>query len=162
MPALLGGLFIGVLSALPIISCCCCLWMFGGGVLAAYLKSQSRPTSLSMSEGATVGLLAGVVGAFVMLLVSTALSPINSRFLELARNAAEMPPEVQQMIEAMESGGIGGDAFNVAGAVVSFVLTLCVVSVLSTIGGMVGAAYFKRDVPPALGGPINPPPIPGN
>ena len=160
MPALLGGLFIGVLSALPIISCCCCLWMFGGGVLAAYLKSQNRPTSLSMAEGATVGLLAGVVGAFIMLFVSTALSPINRRFLELASNAAEMPPEVQQMIEAMESGGLGGDAFNIAGAVVSFVLSLCVVSVLSTIGGMVGAAYFKKDVPPALGGPITPPPLP--
>jgi hypothetical protein len=73
-----------------------------------------------------------------------------------------MPPEVQQMIEAMESGGLGGDAFNIAGAVVSFVLSLCVVSVLSTIGGMVGAAYFKKDVPPALGGAIPPPPLPGN
>jgi hypothetical protein len=32
-------------------------------------------------------------------------------------------------------------------------------SIISTIGGMTGAAYFKKDVPPALGGPINPPPI---
>ncbi len=160
MPAILGGLFIGVLSALPIISCCCCLWMFGGGILASYLKSQSRPTSLSMGEGATVGLSAGVVGSVVMLVVSTLLSPVNRQFFELARNAADMPPEIQQMIAAMESGGIGGDAFSIAGAVVSFVLTLCVVSVLSAIGGMVGAAYFKKDVPPALGGPINPPPLP--
>ncbi len=41
-PALLGGLFIGMLSALPIVSvgnCCCCLWMIGGGVLAAYLRA---------------------------------------------------------------------------------------------------------------------------
>ena len=160
MPALLGGLFIGVLSALPIISCCCCIWMFGGGILAAYLKSQNQPTSLSMGDGATVGLLAGVIGSVVMFLVSSALSPINSRFLELARNAAEMPPEVQEMIEAIEGGGLGGDAMNIAGTVVSFVVTLCVVSIISTIGGMVGAAYFKKDVPPALGGPFNPPPLP--
>jgi hypothetical protein len=48
MPAFLGGLFIGVLSALPIISCCCCLWMIGGGVLASYLQSQNQPASLTV------------------------------------------------------------------------------------------------------------------
>jgi hypothetical protein len=159
MPALLGGLFIGVLSALPFISCCCCLWMFGGGLLAAYLQSQNQPASLTLPQGARIGLFAGVIGAFVMLAVSTALSPLNMRFLELAGNAANMPPEVREMIETMK-GGADGDVFAFAGKVVSFVLTLCVVSILSTVGGMVGAAYFKKDVPPALGGPINPPPLP--
>ena len=37
---------------------------------------------------------------------------------------------------------------------------LVVASVLATLGGMVGASYFRKDVPPALGGPINPPPLP--
>jgi len=39
---LLGGLFIGILSALPVVSWgnCCCLWIIGGGVLAAYLDQQ--------------------------------------------------------------------------------------------------------------------------
>ena len=44
-PAVLGGVFIGVLSALPLISagnCCCCLWVIGGGVVAAYLLQQSQ------------------------------------------------------------------------------------------------------------------------
>ena len=45
---LLGGLFIGVLSALPChqLGNCCCLWIVGGGVLAAYLDQQNdqRPT----------------------------------------------------------------------------------------------------------------------
>jgi len=39
-PALLGGTFLGILSALPIVSAanlCCCLWVVAGGVLAAYL-----------------------------------------------------------------------------------------------------------------------------
>ena len=33
-PVLFGGLFMGVLSALPIISIgnCCCLWIMGGGM----------------------------------------------------------------------------------------------------------------------------------
>ena len=37
-PALLGGLLIGVLSALPFVSVlngCCCLWVILGGVLTS-------------------------------------------------------------------------------------------------------------------------------
>jgi hypothetical protein len=40
-PALLGGVFIGVMSALPIVNCCCCLWMLAGGALAVYLRKQN-------------------------------------------------------------------------------------------------------------------------
>ncbi len=59
-PAFWGGLFIGVLSALPIVqvgNCCCCLWVVTGGVLAAYLRQQQSPYAIPASEGALVGLL---------------------------------------------------------------------------------------------------------
>ena len=153
MPAFLGGLFIGVLSALPIVSCCCCLWISGGGVLAAYLQSQNQPTSLTLPQGARVGLFAGIVGAFVWLLVTTALTPVQSRFLEIARGSADLPPEVQDLLQSVEAGGMGGN-------LTIFVLFLIIGSVVSTLGGMAGAAYFRKDVPPALGGPVNPPPLP--
>ena len=58
-PAFWGGLFIGVLSALPIVqvgNCCCCLWVVTGGVLAAYLRQQQSPYAIPASEGALVGL----------------------------------------------------------------------------------------------------------
>ena len=42
-PALLGGLFIGVLSILPYVQICCCLWVIVGGVLVAYLQQQEKP-----------------------------------------------------------------------------------------------------------------------
>ena len=44
-PALLGGAFIGVLSALPIVSVgnvCCCLWMVTGGALTAWVLQQRQ------------------------------------------------------------------------------------------------------------------------
>ena len=44
LPALLGGLFIGVLSSLPYIkggNICCCLWVVSGGALAAWLMQQN-------------------------------------------------------------------------------------------------------------------------
>ena len=54
-PALYGGLFIGVLSALPLVNagnCCCCLWVLMGGALAVYLRQQNSPYSVPASEGA--------------------------------------------------------------------------------------------------------------
>jgi|SRR5687767_15571441 hypothetical protein len=157
MPFLLGGLFIGVLSALPVVGFCncCCLWVLGGGVLSAYLEQQNRSVSLTLWEGARIGFFAGVIGAVIWVVLDYALAPVQARFFgELLRNARDVPPEIQDWLEMVEEGRTG------AGTVVAAVLTSIVVSVFSTIGGMIGAAYFRKDVPPALGGPLNPPPLP--
>jgi hypothetical protein len=157
MPFLLGGLFIGVLSALPVVGFCncCCLWILGGGVLSAYLEQQNRSVPLTLAEGARIGFFAGVIGAVIWTVLDYALAPMQARFFgELLRNARDVPPEIQDWLEMVEEGRTG------AGTVVAAVLTSIVVSIFSAIGGMIGAAYFKKDVPPALGGPINPPPIP--
>ena len=53
-PAIWGGLFIGVLSALPLVNavnCCCCLWVLVGGALAAYLRQQNNPYQIDAAEG---------------------------------------------------------------------------------------------------------------
>jgi hypothetical protein len=156
MPALLGGLFIGVLSALPVVQLCncCCLWLLTGGLLAAYLEQQNRPISLTVSEGARVGVIAGIVGAVVWFVVDSALAPLQARFMgELARNVRDLPPELQDWMEMVESGGGGSN-------VLGFLMMLVFSAIMSTIGGMIGASYFRKDVPPALGGPLNPPPLP--
>src|SRR5207253_11383791 len=71
-PAVFGGLFIGVLSALPLINLanCCCLRVIGGGVLAAYLMQQNYPYAISAAAGALVGLLAGAMGGILGTLLS--------------------------------------------------------------------------------------------
>ena len=159
-PALLGGLFIGVLSALPIVQLCncCCLWIVGGGVLAAYLQQQNQPAPLNVTGGARVGLIAGIVGAFVWLLISQSLdavmAPLQQRLAdELLRSASDIPPNVRAWLESARAEGSGGYGFG-------FVLLLIFGSIASALGGAVGAAYFRNDVPPALGGPIAPPPLP--
>src|SRR5262245_29076718 len=71
LPALLGALFIGVLSSLPIVSMgnlCCCLWVVSGGVLAAWVMQQNTPRPVTNGEGAVVGVLAGCVGSVLVLL----------------------------------------------------------------------------------------------
>jgi hypothetical protein len=60
-PALWGGLFIGVLSALPLVNlenCCCCLWVLCGGALAAYLRQQNNLYQIDAAEVRS-GLMAG-------------------------------------------------------------------------------------------------------
>jgi hypothetical protein len=158
--ASLGGLFIGVLSALPIIgaaNCCCCLWVVSGGALAAYLQVQQENRTLTGGEGAAVGALAGVIGAFVWLpivvMVAAVMGPLQDAFLEqMARNAQDMPPEAREILESLSGGGR-----NVASYVFLFFLQLFVGALVAALGGVLAAAYFKKEVPPALGGNWVPP-----
>jgi len=156
--ALFGGLFIGILSALPIIKYanCCCIWVIGGGIVAAYLDQQNDPRPITAGRGALAGLLAGVVGAGVWLVASLSLravlAPLQERFAgAVLRNAPDMPPEVRTIFENAGSS-------TVAEYLALFVLFVFAGSIVSTVGGLLGAAFFRNDVPPALGG--SPPPLP--
>src|SRR3954454_12791511 len=82
-PAFFGGLLIGVLSALPVVSagnCCCCLWVIAGGMLAAYLRQQSSPFAIPSSEGALVGLFAGLIGGVLGVIISIPMEAMMGPF----------------------------------------------------------------------------------
>ena len=157
--AALGGVFIGVLSALPFVSagnCCCCMWMVSGGALAAYLEVQQKNRTLSAGEGAALGALSGVIGAFVWIpiavMLALVLGPLQRAFVEeFARNARDMPPEAREFLENM--GGTG----TLIGTVFSFMFQLFAGAIFAAIGGVLSAAYFKKEVPPAVGGDWIPP-----
>jgi hypothetical protein len=157
---LFGGLFIGVLSALPVVSWgnCCCLWIVSGGVLAAYLDQQNDQRPITSGRGALAGFLAGIIGAIVWLIVSMGLdvllSPVREMLeSELVRVARDAPPDVRTLLESLSASSPLRYTLN-------FFLLLCAGAIFSTIGGVLGAAFFRNDVPPALGGPIEPPPLP--
>ena len=158
-PAALGGLFIGVLSALPLIgaaNCCCCLWVVAGGVLAAYVAGHGRPVSLTPGEGALVGGLAGIVGAFVWipiaLVVDALMSPLQQAMIgAVLSNARDLPPEAREVLEGL---GQPSSAFRY---IFGFILQFFAGGVFGAIGGVVGAMFFRKDVPPALGGTFVPP-----
>jgi len=152
-PALLGGLVVGVLSALPLISVgnlCCCLWIISGGVVAAYALQQNQAAPIAAGDGALVGLLAGVVCAFVFLVVSIPVNllvaPMEQRILErLAETINNMPPEFREYATRSTSGGM-----RVAMAVFSFIFMLFLGAIFSTIGGLLGALVFARKTPPGV------------
>src|SRR5687768_13677392 len=108
LPALLGGLFIGVLSSLPFVSAvntCCCLWVVTGGMLATWLMQQNTPRPVTMGEGALVGLLAGLVGSVVWVVWALAAlflfasSPFDFAEFQRAMNQSDMPPEAREALE---------------------------------------------------------------
>ncbi len=157
-PVLFGGLFMGVLSALPIISLgnCCCLWVMGGGVVTAYLMQHGRPDPIQLGEGAFGGFLTGVVGAVVYAVVSLPIqlvtAPLQRGMMDrLLESAADVPPELREMIESFGSGSV------VVGVLFGFFLMLAVGMVFSTLGGLLGALIFRK-TPPAA--PAQPPELP--
>ena len=162
---MLGGAFIGVLSALPIISIgnlFCCLWIVGGGVIAAYLMQQSHLVAITLQDGAVGGFLAGVVGAFVYVIVAVPvqllMAPIQRRVAQGILDAAgAVPPELRDLIEDMSSG-VGG---AIVGLMIMFFLLLVLGVIFATLGGVFGALMFRRNPQPPNPGPTPQPLSPG-
>ncbi len=136
-PALLGGLIVGILSAIPFLNYCCCIWAIGGGVLAGFLYIKSSPIPVKVGEGAVVGVLTGIVGAVLYFLISVPIGYfLSSAQLEetLVRAGLKLPVGVSGLLLFVLAGLIGG---------------LCLL-VLAIIGGLISVPIFekRKDGPP--------------
>jgi hypothetical protein len=155
-PAIVGGLVLGVLSALPLVAAgnlCCCLWVVSGGLVAAYVFQQNHAGPITPGDGALVGLLAGVVGAFVQTIVSIPVeilvAPMEramlQRFMDIAGN---MPVEMRDALDRYSSSGA---PFGLLGAIlrriIGLMFMLFIGAIFSTLGGLLGAFLFRKDQP---------------
>ena len=148
-PAILGGLLFGVLSALPIIkggNACCCLWVITGGVVAAYLLQANHPYPITLADGAMTGALAGIIGAFLWVLISIPIdlltAPLDERMKDFVLSSTDLPESMRQMIESMQQPS-GPTALKVTGQLAFGVVVGCI---FSTIGGILGAVFFQKTV----------------
>ncbi len=156
-PAFYGGLLIGVLSALPVVSagnCCCCLWVVAGGMLAVYLRQQNSPFAVTSAEGALVGLLAGVIGAVIGVIISipieAMMGPFQRQLIQrIIESRPDFPAETRDMIERASAGGRG-----VAAVAFKLIFSLVVGAIFGMLGGLLGVAVFKRDAPPPPSGTV--------
>ena len=128
-PALLGGLIVGVLSAIPFINYCCCIWGLGGGPLAPFLYIKDSPTPVKMGDGAMVGAIARVVGGIIYLVIGL---PIAIFFGMAA------------MEEGLARSGVHLPFSGVLLMIVSGILGAIILAVLSTLGGVIGVAIFEK------------------
>ena len=155
----------GVLSALPLVNvgnACCCLWVISGGMVAAYVFQQNQQTPMTPGDGALVGLFAGLIGAVVQVVVSLPLDLlVGPMYRELAQRAVEMagsmPPEMRDLLDRISRRGTPSLAFLVVSKVVSAMVWGFLGAIFSTIGGLLGAVMFKKNLPPGV---IDVPPQP--
>lgn len=134
-PALLGGLVVGLLSAIPFVNYCCCIWGIGGGGLASFLYIKESPTKIGPGDGAMLGALAGVVGAVIYLIVGVPIAYfISGAAMEQAFSQANIHLPFTGFLLFLVSGLIGG---------------LCLL-VLAVIGGLIAVPIFEKrtDAPP--------------
>jgi hypothetical protein len=156
LPSVLGGLFIGVLSALPLVSManCCCLWVITGGFLAAWVQQQNHDWPISVFDGAVVGLLAGLFGGIFHYLVSLPLELFLGALISdmpdsFMRARQDMPPEVRRVMSELGPQGmllLGSLFFG------------CISVVFGMFGGVLGAVMIKKPSSPIVPAPM--PPIP--
>ena len=152
-PALLGGLFIGIMSALPgvqIGNCCCCLWVLSGGMLSTYLLQGRQDTPVETSEVMVQGLIAGAVGGVLAGIISIALQPLIGPWQQqlamqmMERFQTAMPPESrQQFDEVMRQQGAGSTQVEILRSL----MFVPVSAAFATAGAALGLAFFRKKLP---------------
>jgi hypothetical protein len=165
-PTLIGGAVFGLLGGLPLISAinvCCCALIMGAGFLAAYLYSgecKKTGAEFRAGGGAKLGFVAGIFYWIVNSIVQGVASIVGGQpdFDEILDQAESQgaPPEVLDKMEQIFDV-LGGPM----GVMVLLGVGLVLALVFSTIGGLIGAAVFKVEAPPASpsGSSAPPPPV---
>jgi len=167
-PAIIGGVALGLLSAIPLIgavNACCCAWAVLGGLLAANMYVKSSPTPVRPADGAVVGAIAGVIGAVIYVVVGLPLGLMtgNATMSVMEGIVSQAGPEAAEAFRTqaamMQNQSVGQRLM--AAAPIALVGAVLLV-IFSTIGGLIGVSVFEKrkgggaDVPPPppnFGGP---------
>jgi len=156
-PALIGGVFIGVLSVIPFVSAanlCCCLWAILGGLLATYLYVKNSPTPASAGDGAVLGVIAGAIGAVISFVIGVPLAiamgpTMRNMIVSLMQNIdARQAEMMRQQFEAQGNAIVPLIIKSLIGAALLFVFAI--------LGGLLGVPIFEKrkgtpPPPPAFG-----------
>ena len=153
MPALYGGIIIGLLSGLPFISfinCLCCAGVIIGGFMAVFFYKKDLPPDappLTNNDALALGALAGLFGALFSTVISGLLlytvgnlaAGTMYEFILWAYDKAgileKMPPEaLDQMKESMHQTTIS--PMSVVGSFITSPL-------FGLLGGLIGYAVYK-------------------
>jgi uncharacterized membrane protein YeaQ/YmgE (transglycosylase-associated protein family) len=146
-PALTGGLFLGVLSAIPLIgslNIICCLWAQAGGGLATWLLNKQRPGTLKYGDGAFAGVISGLIGAFVATLITipielVMLTPEAAAQIQARMSQVPMAPPMRELFVQFFSPG-----FNLYRTLFWLVFYMVLFGLFSMIGGILTVALLNR------------------
>jgi hypothetical protein len=163
--ALMSGIAIGAVSAVPgisLINCCCCAGVWLGGLLAMYLYKQQFTEGmppLESSDALMLGLMAGIVGAFtataINVLILVTIGPVEQelvkslvgklldRFVEQGAMQSDMADTMRDQIEQSIR-----DASKLSNIFGSLFMALILYPVFSILGALLGFAIFRPKNPP--------------
>jgi hypothetical protein len=167
MPALYGGIIMGLISGIPVLSfinCLCCAGVMFGGFMAVYFYKKDLPPDNQMfsnSDAIALGALAGVFGALIgnvlTGIIAIAFGNISGKLMynmimglyDSMGILDKMPPEaVEQMETSMMEKGL-----SVTSVIISFIIN----PLFGLLGGLIGYATLKpKDQPPAQQQPVTP------
>ena len=145
-PALTGGMFLGLLSSIPIINAGCCLWVLLGGAMAAVMLLRQRQRGITYGDGAFAGVLSGFFGAVVGTVVQMSFHVITARFFQ---------SQQQQMEDLLRQVGVEGQirdwmlrvfSGEISAITVGFTFfaNLLTYSLFAMVGGIMAIAIINR------------------
>lgn len=150
IPALYGGIIMGVISSVPflnLINCLCCAGIIGGGVLAIFFYKQNyTPDTQPFSKGdcLTVGVYAGIVGALVgtvldVVFLMTFGNVVGQFVMDNIQNMdIEIPEESLEAIKQAFQ-----ETTSIYSVMFSLISSLILNSIFGLLGGLIGYNIFK-------------------
>jgi len=148
-PALVGGMFLGFFSSLPLISAgnaLCCMWVLLGGGIAVVLLTKQRPSGITYGDGAFVGVLSGLFGSIVGTAVQIPVQIISARLFQSEQQRFEewfrqfgVEGPMRDWLLQMASGEI-----SVATVLFTFFANLLMWSLFAMIGGILAVAILRK------------------
>jgi hypothetical protein len=157
-PAVIGGVVLGLLSAIPFVNfvnICCCAWAILGGLLATYMYVKNSPTPATAGDGAVIGAIAGAIGAVIYMVIGIPLSILaGAAMREVMVNLfTSLDPRQAEMIRAQ----MEVQAQSISGAIIQGFIGALLLVVFAVVGGLIGIPLFEK----RKAGPMPPPPPPG-
>jgi hypothetical protein len=147
---LIGGVTLGLLSAIPPISfanMCCCVWVLGGGALASYLYVGRSQTPVMMGQGAELGALSGVVGTVVSHSIGIPLGLIlgesfNRFLVKVFDNFS--PQAAEEMRKQLEIAQAQTFVQKLPVILATAAFNTVVYIAFATLGGLLGVKLFEK------------------
>ncbi len=147
MPALYGGIIMGVISTVPVLSlvnCLCCAGvMFGGFMAVFFYKKELMPgmapltSSDGLQLGALAGVIGGIVGAVLTVLMLKIVGNVNGQMMmNMMESFRESIPS--ENWEQMEMDILAEEL-----SVMKIILGLVIDVIFGLLGGLIGYSILK-------------------
>lgn len=165
-PALVGGLIVGIASALPGISalnCCFCGWALVGGAVAVKMTINNSNRPLQAADGARIGLFAGAISALVFTIVAIPIilsgfaTDVSMRLMENVAGRLNNPELQDAMATAIAQAGEMSAVGRLLSSLPILIAQAIIQGGFTVLGGLLAIPLFekRKELPP-------PPPYYGN